>query len=222
MQHIVFYAVAIFALILWGWHHCSVRWIYRSDAIAINNTRSHSQPAAETQPQSNENEPNYVRSLISRNKGGIIGLLALIAAFIVSAFAIDGFFESRNILSVLVFAAFIIIAFILNKYVKINTECIYRNHRFDRTFYHRLAGGGGLPFHPEHQVHAGFCIFPRYGVHRTNVGCIARGVGSVDTVCHRFFKYRPHVSADPGGSPLDSVCRDFADRGRYSAQSTVY
>jgi ribose transport system permease protein len=119
MQHIVFYAVAIFALILWGWHHCSVRWIYRSDAIAISNTRGHSPPATEIQ-HGNSDEPNYLRSLVSRNKGGFIGLLALLAAFVVAASTIDGFFEGRNILSVLVFVTFIVIAFILNKYAKTN------------------------------------------------------------------------------------------------------
>ena len=39
LQHVIFYSVATFALVLWGWHHCSVRWIYGPDTIALQNNR---------------------------------------------------------------------------------------------------------------------------------------------------------------------------------------
>lgn len=120
MQHIVFYALAIFALIAWGWHHFSVRWIYRSDEIAISNTRSHSQAVATVRQQDDEHEPSYLRSLVSRNKGGFIWLLILLAVLIACAFAIEGFFQWRSLLSVAVLIVFLIIAFILNKFVKTN------------------------------------------------------------------------------------------------------
>ncbi len=120
MQHIVFYAVAIFALILWGWHHCSVRWIYRADGIAISNTKSRSQPGSRFEQPVDEHQPGYLRTLISGNRGGSWGLLALVIAFIASAFVIDNFFQWRNVISVLVFIAFIIIAFVLNKRIKTN------------------------------------------------------------------------------------------------------
>jgi ribose transport system permease protein len=120
MQHIVFYALAIFALILWGWHQLSVRWIYRSDGFAVRNTQNQSQPAVPVEPQDGDLEPSYLRSLISNNKGGAIGLLILAAILIAGAFAIDGFFQWRSILSVVVFVVFIILAFLLNKYVKTN------------------------------------------------------------------------------------------------------
>lgn len=120
MQYIVFYALAIFALILWGWHHCSVRWIYRNDAIAITNTRSHSTAVAPVYEDDDEPQQSYLRTLVTRNKGGAWGLLGLLIAFIASAFAIDGFFEWRNIISVLVFIGFLIFCFILNRKVRTN------------------------------------------------------------------------------------------------------
>ena len=118
MQYIVFYALAIFALILWGWHHCSVSWIYRPDGIAVRNTRGQNQPSAQVAQADEEHEPGYLRSLISRNKGGSVALLLLILVFIASAFVIEDFFAWRKILSALVLVALLIIAFIFNKYIK--------------------------------------------------------------------------------------------------------
>lgn len=120
MQHIVFYTLAIFALILWGWHHCSVRWIYPADSIAISSTRNHNQHPAENEGLDDDYESSYLRSLITRNKGGFIGLLVLVATFIVIAFAVEGFFQWRNILSALVLIALLIVAFVINKYVNTN------------------------------------------------------------------------------------------------------
>ena len=120
MQFILFYSLAIFALILWGWHHCSVSWIYRDDRIAVRNTLSRNQPQAEAKAADDDGEESYLRTLISNNKGGFIGLLILIAVFIACAFAIDGFFEWRTFISALIFVALLIIAFLLNKYAKKN------------------------------------------------------------------------------------------------------
>lgn len=119
-QHIVFYALAIFALILWGWHHFSVRWIYRPDSIALSNSRSQGAQRNVAESEQEEYEHSYLRGLLSNNKGAAWGLLALLAAFVASAFAIDNFFQWRNILSVLVLIAFIILVFILNKHIKTN------------------------------------------------------------------------------------------------------
>ena len=117
MQHIVFYTVAIFALILWGWHQLSVRWIYSSDAIALRNTANHSQSISDAE-QHDEYQASYIGTIVSNNKGGFIGLLILIIAFIITAASIDDFFQWRNVLAVVVLAAFIILTFILNKLIK--------------------------------------------------------------------------------------------------------
>ena len=119
MQHIVFYTVAIFALILWGWHHCSVRWIYRSDGIALRNTGDHGHSVPDAK-QDDEYEASYLRILVTNNKGGFIGLLIMIVAFIVTAASIEDFFQWRNVLAVVALAAFIILTFILNKLIKTN------------------------------------------------------------------------------------------------------
>ena len=58
MQHILFYGLAIFALILWGWHHFTVRWIYRSDETPIGNTRNYSQTAVAVEQPGDDDEPS--------------------------------------------------------------------------------------------------------------------------------------------------------------------
>lgn len=116
MQNIVFYALAIFALILWGWHHLSVNWIHSADTIAHRDP----QGPGPAEAWDDENEVSYARVLISKNKAGFIWLLVLVAVFAAATFAIEGFFVWRNILSSLVFIALLVIAFIVNKYVKTN------------------------------------------------------------------------------------------------------
>ena len=115
MQFIIFYALAIFSLILWGWHQLSVSWIYRDDAVAVRNARATTQPA-ERDSQDGAGQGGYLRALIANNKGGFIGLLIVAAIFIACAFAIDGFFGWRILLPALVFVALLIITFLINKY----------------------------------------------------------------------------------------------------------
>ena len=121
MQHIVFYALAIFTLILWGWHHCSVRWIYPSDKLASGDTRDQDQSEAyRAHNNDDDRQKSYLRAIITKNKGGIWSLLTLLFAFVASAFAIENFFQWRNLIAMLIFIAFIIISFILNRRVKTN------------------------------------------------------------------------------------------------------
>ena len=115
MQYIMFYGLAIFSLILWGWHQLSVSWIYRDDAAARGKP-TRAQPAASSASREDTERVGYLRALIANNKGGFIGLLIVAAIFIALAFAIDSFFEWRTLLSFLVFLALLIIAFIINKY----------------------------------------------------------------------------------------------------------
>lgn len=125
IQHIVFYTVAIFAVILWGWHHFSVRWIYRDDAIAISATEDQVETIAAVAlvkkiDDEDEYEQSYFGSVVSRYKGALIGILVGIALFLGIAFAIEDFFQWRNILSVVIFVLLLIIAILINKNVKNN------------------------------------------------------------------------------------------------------
>jgi ribose transport system permease protein len=120
-QHVIFYTAATFALILWGWHHCSVRWIYGPDAIALQNNREDLIKAGDDEKVAGEDaEGSFVRSLVVRNKGIVIGIVLLIILFIAVAVSVDGFFTPINILASLVFAALLALATVLNRYVTEN------------------------------------------------------------------------------------------------------
>src|SRR3972149_6119567 len=77
-QHVIFYTTATFALVLWGWHHCSVRWIYGPDAIALQNNREDLiKVGDDDKPVGDGAEGSFVRSLLIRNKGIVIGIVLL-------------------------------------------------------------------------------------------------------------------------------------------------
>lgn len=118
LQNVIFYTAATFALILWGWHHWSVRWIYGPDAIALQNNKEGSIELSEgDEPADDGSGRLFLKNLIVDNKAIVIGLLLLLALFIIVSFSVDGFFTPANIFSSLVFAVFLALAIILNKYV---------------------------------------------------------------------------------------------------------
>jgi ribose transport system permease protein len=121
-QHIVFYTVAIFGVILWGWHHFSVHWIYRDDAIATSTTEADVEPVAavEKADDDDEDKQSYFGSLISRYKGALIGIVAGIALFFAVGAAVEDFFQATNILAALIFVLLIVIGIVINKTVKNN------------------------------------------------------------------------------------------------------
>lgn len=120
-QHVIFYTAATFALILWGWHHCSVRWVYGPDAIALRNNREDLIKAGDDDSVVGEDdEGSFVRSLVARNKGIVIGIALLAILFIAVSVFEHGFFTSTNIFSSLILAVLLALAIVLNKYVTEN------------------------------------------------------------------------------------------------------
>ncbi len=120
-----FNAAATFALVLWGWHHFSVRWIYPADSIAIDNSDAPEKDQEEQPEQDTENgEPGVLGSLISANKGILIVLLVLIAGFLIASFTKEDFLTGKNLISALVFFGFIIFAYVLNKNIKSNKSAV--------------------------------------------------------------------------------------------------
>lgn len=120
-QHVIFYTAATFALVLWGWHHCSVRWIYRPDAIALRGNREDLiKPGNDDEAFGEDAAGSFVKSLVVRNRGIVIGLALLAILFIAVSVSVDGFFTATNILASLILAALLALAVILNKYVTEN------------------------------------------------------------------------------------------------------
>lgn len=97
-QLIILYTVAIFGSILWGWYHLSVRWKYNED----EKTTLTEEHLDEEIADDSEHHESYISYLIKSNKFAIIGILAMIIAFVALAFAMDNFFEWQNVLSLVV------------------------------------------------------------------------------------------------------------------------
>jgi ribose transport system permease protein len=121
LQHVIFYSAATFALILWGWHHFSIRWIYGSDEIALQTTKDDSIDLGEDEVPTKEASGRvFLKNLITRNKGIVIGLFLLLALFIIISLSVDEFFTPTNVFTSLVMTVFLVFAIILNKYVREN------------------------------------------------------------------------------------------------------
>ena len=121
-QLIILYTVAIFGSILWGWYHLSVRWKYNEDedektGLAVDQLD-------EEIAEDSEYHESYISYLIKSNKFAIIGILAMIIAFVALAFAMDNFFEWQNVLSLVVFFLTLLILIITNSFAKNNKSAL--------------------------------------------------------------------------------------------------
>lgn len=122
-QSILFYSTATFAIVLWGWHHFSVRWIHPLDGASLDALARGDAPAATEggHPADSAATPGgYAKWLLLRFKGFVVVLLLLLALFIVLGVTVDDFFTAPNVLATIVFAVFLCVAVVLNKTVTEN------------------------------------------------------------------------------------------------------
>ena len=121
-QYILFYGAATFAIVLWGWHHFSVRWVYGADGLALDsvNARRGEDPA----PPADEDisAARFARRLVISYKYVVIAVLALLALFLIISFSVENFYTARNVGAAIVLALFLGLAAIVNTTVKDNTS----------------------------------------------------------------------------------------------------
>jgi len=94
--NIVFYSIATAALVLWGWHHFSIRWIHsdlKQDIFSQVSKKEKVDAKEITQEQEKEDEENFFFRIIRQYKWAIGGFLLLIVIFIFVSFIVDGFFS---------------------------------------------------------------------------------------------------------------------------------
>tara|TARA_R110001592_G_scaffold197769_6_gene445814 strand:- start:8537 stop:9952 length:1416 start_codon:yes stop_codon:yes gene_type:complete len=116
-QYILFYSIATFAIILWGWHHFSVRWVYKLDGISLDTIRAEDKVESIDEEMTHLSTGGYIKGLAFQYKSVIIAIILLAILFLIVSFAVDDFFQAQNIIATLVFAAFIAFAAVLNKFV---------------------------------------------------------------------------------------------------------
>ena len=121
-QLIILYTVAIFGSILWGWYHLSVRWQFKEDQDEKNTLST--EDSTEEILDDSEHHESYISYLIKSNKFAIIGILAMIIAFVALAFAMDNFFEWKNVLTLVVFFLTLLVLIITNSVAKNNKSAM--------------------------------------------------------------------------------------------------
>ena len=120
-QDVMLYSIAIFAVILWGWHHLTVRWTWQP--ASENSSLANKIPSGTAQPIEVDNQQegsSYFGSLIKHNKSLLISVGLMIVVFMSVAFAVDGFLQWRNVLAVVILLLLLSITVLINKNVKNN------------------------------------------------------------------------------------------------------
>jgi len=113
---VAFYSIAVTALVLWGWHHFSIKWSFKSDGEKDN---------LESNDQGDEaSKRSLFWELISRNWVAVTGFLLLLGLFILLCFLVPGFFSGRTVVSAIIFLGFLILAFVAYKFLNINRSVI--------------------------------------------------------------------------------------------------
>ncbi len=115
LQHVIFFTAATVALVLWGWHHFSIRWVYRRDRIGLESARPPSDGEAEE-----GGIGGFLRPLLHRNRALAIGLALLILLFLVLTATVEGFFAARNIAAAIVLLVLFGLAIALNSHASAN------------------------------------------------------------------------------------------------------
>ena len=97
---VAFYSIAVTSLVLWGWHHFSIKWSFKSNDEKDN---------LESNDQVDESSKRSLFwELISRNWVAVTGFLLLLALFILLCFLVPGFFSGRTVVSAIIFLGFLI------------------------------------------------------------------------------------------------------------------
>jgi len=121
-QYVLFYGAATFAIVLWGWHHFSVRWVYGADGLALDSVNSRSGDDATPPADEDVSAVRFARGLVVNYKYVVVAVLALLALFLIISFSVENFYTTRNVVASLVLALFLGLAAIVNTTVKDNTS----------------------------------------------------------------------------------------------------
>ena len=122
--NIVFYSLATSALVLWGWHHFSIRWIHSDLKQNIFSQVSKKEKIDTEETTTEEDEKNFFYTTFLQYRWAAGGFLLLIAIFIFISFIVEGFFSGRTLVSFLIFLGFIILASVVGRYITVQKMCL--------------------------------------------------------------------------------------------------
>ncbi|MGY9009999.1 MAG: ABC transporter permease [Rhodobacterales bacterium] len=122
-QLIILYTVGIFGLIVWGWHHLSVRWIYNEKTLETEKLLTGRKSDNEISEES-EHDLSYFSILVKNNRLAIVGILAMIIVFIALAFGMKEFLQWQNVLSLGVFFLTLLVLIVTNTLATFNKSAL--------------------------------------------------------------------------------------------------
>ena len=122
-QLIILYTVGIFGLIVWGWHHLSVRWTYNEKTLETEELLTGRKSDNEISEES-EHDLSYFSILVKNNRLAIIGILAMIIVFIALAFGMKDFLQWQNVLSLGVFFLTLLVLIVTNTLATFNKSAL--------------------------------------------------------------------------------------------------
>lgn len=121
-QTVIFYAAATFAVLLWTWRFCIQRWAGESLAATRADTTRVSDGDVDTGDTDEERVParQLIRRYIRKNKWPILGVLLVIALWIILGVTLEGFFTVTNTIAALIIIGLLIVGSLLNRHVDTN------------------------------------------------------------------------------------------------------
>ena len=122
-QLIILYTVGIFGLIVWGWYHLSVRWIYNEKTLETEELLTGRKSDNEISEES-EHDLSYFSILVKNNRLAIVGILAMIIVFLALAFGMKEFFQWQNVLSLVVFFLTLLVLIVTNTLATFNKSAL--------------------------------------------------------------------------------------------------
>jgi len=116
-MNIVAFSIAVTGLILWGWHHFSIRWIHSDLKENILSQFPKKEQIEGKDLPEEDLEENFFFRTIRDHKWKTLAFILLILVFIFVSFIAEGFFSGRTLVSFLIFLGFIILMGVVGQYV---------------------------------------------------------------------------------------------------------
>ena len=98
-MNIVAYSIAVTGLILWGWHHFSIRWIHGDLKENILSQFPKKESVEGKDLAEEEQEENFFFKSVREHKWKTLAFILLILIFIFVSFIAEGFFSGRTLVS---------------------------------------------------------------------------------------------------------------------------
>ena len=202
LQHVIFFTAATVVLVLWGWHHFSIRWVYKQDEIGLESAGQQEADTREPDVPEEANEGGgFLRNLVYRLRAMLIGIVLVAALFLILTATVDGFFTARNVFASIILVILLALAVALNRYVTANKSAYIGVTVLVGLFIVGSLIVDGFFSAINFRSMLVFAAFLGLACLGQTPGRAARRLGPVDSLYHRIGQYRAGLSVRIEGLP---------------------